>query len=134
MATDMQALRAQLVETAAAIVKSGAISMSGHGNISIRIPGRDEFIYTAASSLANFQDQHIARLRLDGVDCTKRQQMWCKQMKRTFTATLWHEGPWVVAQCLEVDVASQGGTCPPCRGRSALPVRLAILLQELLLS
>jgi predicted RNase H-like HicB family nuclease len=31
-------------------------------------------------------------------------------MKRTFTATLWHEGPWVVAQCLEVDVASQGGT------------------------
>jgi L-fuculose-phosphate aldolase len=66
MATDMQALRQQLVETAAAIVKSGAISMSGHGNISIRVPGRDEFIYTAASSLANFQDQHIARLRLDG--------------------------------------------------------------------
>ena len=66
MATDMTALRAQLVETAAAIVKSGAISMSGHGNISIRVPGRDEIIYTAASSLANFQDQHIARLRLDG--------------------------------------------------------------------
>jgi predicted RNase H-like HicB family nuclease len=31
-------------------------------------------------------------------------------MKRTFTATLWREGPWVVAQCLEVDVASQGET------------------------
>ena len=42
MATDMTALRAKLVETAAAIVKSGAISMSGHGNISIRVPGRAE--------------------------------------------------------------------------------------------
>ncbi|MFN8634656.1 MAG: class II aldolase/adducin family protein [Chloroflexota bacterium] len=66
MTADIQALRRQLVETAAAIVKSGAISMSGHGNISIRIPGTDEILYTAASSLANFQDQHIARLHLDG--------------------------------------------------------------------
>jgi ribulose-5-phosphate 4-epimerase/fuculose-1-phosphate aldolase len=31
----MHALYAQLVETAQAIVRSGAISMSGHGNISI---------------------------------------------------------------------------------------------------
>ncbi|MCI0526172.1 MAG: type II toxin-antitoxin system HicB family antitoxin [Nitrospira sp.] len=31
-------------------------------------------------------------------------------MKRTFTATVWREGNWFVAQCLEVDVASQGGT------------------------
>src|SRR3954452_15442978 len=66
MATDMQVLRNQLVETAAAIVKSGAVSMSGHGNISIRVPGRDEIVYTAAASLANFADEHIARLRLDG--------------------------------------------------------------------
>jgi predicted RNase H-like HicB family nuclease len=29
-------------------------------------------------------------------------------MKRTFTASLWQEGSWYVAQCLEVDVASQG--------------------------
>jgi predicted RNase H-like HicB family nuclease len=29
-------------------------------------------------------------------------------MKRTFTATVWHEGAWYVAQCLDVDVASQG--------------------------
>ena len=67
MTADIQALRRQLVETAAAIVKSGAISMSGHGNISIRIPGTDEILYTAASSLASFQDQHIARLHLDGL-------------------------------------------------------------------
>ncbi|HLL51093.1 MAG TPA: type II toxin-antitoxin system HicB family antitoxin [Thermomicrobiales bacterium] len=31
-------------------------------------------------------------------------------MKRTFTATIGHEGNWYVAQCLEVDLASQGET------------------------
>jgi predicted RNase H-like HicB family nuclease len=31
-------------------------------------------------------------------------------MKRTFTASIWQEGDWYVAQCLEVDVASQGMT------------------------
>lgn len=29
-------------------------------------------------------------------------------MKRSFTASVWREGEWFVAQCLEVDVASQG--------------------------
>src|SRR3954453_19228387 len=66
MATDMQALREQLVETSRAIVKSGAISMSGHGNISIRGPGGDEFIYTAPSSLASFSVGALARPRLAG--------------------------------------------------------------------
>ena len=31
-------------------------------------------------------------------------------MKRVFKATVWKEGTWFVAQCLEVDVASQGET------------------------
>jgi predicted RNase H-like HicB family nuclease len=31
-------------------------------------------------------------------------------MKRTFTASITHEGDWFIAQCLEVDVASQGET------------------------
>lgn len=31
-------------------------------------------------------------------------------MIRTFTASLWPEDDWIVAQCLEVDVASQGRT------------------------
>lgn len=31
-------------------------------------------------------------------------------MKRVFTASVWKEGPWYVAQALEVDVASQGET------------------------
>ncbi len=30
--------------------------------------------------------------------------------KRIFTASVWQEEDWYVAQCLEVDVASQGKT------------------------
>ncbi len=30
--------------------------------------------------------------------------------KQRFSATVWQEGDWFVAQCLEVDVASQGET------------------------
>lgn len=31
-------------------------------------------------------------------------------MKQMFTASVWREGEWYVAQCLQIDVASQGGT------------------------
>jgi len=31
-------------------------------------------------------------------------------MKRRFSAVVWREGKWFIAQCLEVDVASQGRT------------------------
>lgn len=31
-------------------------------------------------------------------------------MKQQFTASVWREGDWYVAQCLEVDVASQGAS------------------------
>lgn len=30
--------------------------------------------------------------------------------KTSFKATVWQEGEWYVAQCLDVDVASQGRT------------------------
>ena len=66
MAISTQALAAELVETARAVDRSGVLSMSGHGNISIRIPGRDEFVYTAAGSLRDFSEAGVARLSLDG--------------------------------------------------------------------
>lgn len=66
MATSTQALAAELVETARAVDRSGVLSLSGHGNISIRIPGRDEFVYTAAGSLRGFTEAGVARLSLDG--------------------------------------------------------------------
>ena len=31
-------------------------------------------------------------------------------MKRNFSASVWQEGEWFSAQCIEVDVASQGET------------------------
>jgi hypothetical protein len=31
-----------------------------------------------------------------------------KDVKQMFSASVWREGDWHVAQCLEVDVASQG--------------------------
>lgn len=33
-------------------------------------------------------------------------------MKQRFTASVWREGDWFVAQCLEADVASQGESEP----------------------
>ena len=66
MAISTQALAAELVETARAVDRSGVLSMSGHGNISIRVPGRDEFVYTAAGSLRGFTEASVARLSLDG--------------------------------------------------------------------
>jgi predicted RNase H-like HicB family nuclease len=31
-------------------------------------------------------------------------------MKRSFTASVWQEGNWFVALCLEINIASQGET------------------------
>ncbi len=31
-------------------------------------------------------------------------------MRQTFNASVWFEGDWYIAQCIEVDVASQGHT------------------------
>lgn len=55
-----------LVETAQAVLRSGAVSMSGHGNISVRVPGRDEIVFTAGSSLGDVSGTRFVRLSLDG--------------------------------------------------------------------
>ncbi len=31
-------------------------------------------------------------------------------MKQQFSASVWREGEWVIAQCMQVDIASQGAT------------------------
>ena len=31
-------------------------------------------------------------------------------MKQSFTASIWQEGEWYIAQCTQVDIASQGST------------------------
>lgn len=56
----------QVVETAAQIVASGAISANGHGNVSLRVAGADEMYYTAASSLKGLRHDGVVRVGLDG--------------------------------------------------------------------
>ncbi len=50
-----------------------------------------------------------------------------QRMKRRFTASIWREGDWFVAQCLEVDVASQGESEDEALGnlREALELHFA---------
>ncbi len=31
-------------------------------------------------------------------------------MKQSFSASIWQEGDWYIAQCIQVDIASQGAT------------------------
>jgi hypothetical protein len=41
----------QVADIAAQVVASGAISASGHGNVSVRVPGAQEMYFTAGPSL-----------------------------------------------------------------------------------
>jgi L-fuculose-phosphate aldolase len=60
------ALVEQIIETAARVVDSGAISFFGHGNVSLRIPGTQEMLFTSAPSLLGLTADGIARVGLDG--------------------------------------------------------------------
>src|SRR5487761_1359797 len=59
-------LAGRVVDIAARVVASGAISANGHGNVSIRVPGSDEMYFTAGPSLRNHQVSAVVRLGLDG--------------------------------------------------------------------
>lgn len=61
-----KALVERVVETAAQVVASGAISANGHGNVSLRVAGADEMYYTAASSLRGLRPEDVVRVGLDG--------------------------------------------------------------------
>ena len=56
----------QVLAAAAAVVAGGAISHTGHGNVSIRVPGAEEMYYTAASSLKGLTPEGVVRVGLDG--------------------------------------------------------------------
>jgi L-ribulose-5-phosphate 4-epimerase len=62
-----QDLAGQVVEAAARVVASGAISTNGHGNVSIRPPGSDEMYFTAGPSLRGHPVSAVVRVGLDGV-------------------------------------------------------------------
>lgn len=56
----------QLIDASRRVVASGAISSNGHGNISIRLPGRDEMYFTGGPSLRDHPRDAVVRIRLDG--------------------------------------------------------------------
>lgn len=59
-------LRQAVIDSANFIVRIGAISMSHHGNFSVRVPGTDTILLTASSSFDNLQPENLALLDLDG--------------------------------------------------------------------
>lgn len=63
---EVQQLREQMVKAAKAIVKAGAISRSGHGNMSIRIPGTDTMLLTAVSNLEELSIESLPLVTFDG--------------------------------------------------------------------
>ncbi len=56
----------QVIEVAAKVVASGAISANAHGNVSLRVPGEDEMYFTGASSLRDHPAEAVVRVGLDG--------------------------------------------------------------------
>jgi L-ribulose-5-phosphate 4-epimerase len=59
-------LAEQVVDVAARVVASGAISANGHGNVSLRVPGADEMYFTAGPSMRNHPVSSVVRVGLDG--------------------------------------------------------------------
>lgn len=56
----------QIIEAADALIRSGVMSLSQHGNVSARVAGTDTFLLTAGGALANMRPESIALFQLDG--------------------------------------------------------------------
>jgi ribulose-5-phosphate 4-epimerase/fuculose-1-phosphate aldolase len=56
----------RVVDTAAKVVASGAVSANGHGNISLRVPRANEMYFTSAPSLNAVGPEGVVRVGLDG--------------------------------------------------------------------
>lgn len=66
MGIDHLTLRQAVVDGANFLVRVGAISMSHHGNFSVRVPNTDTILLTATSSFDNLKPENLALLDLDG--------------------------------------------------------------------
>jgi len=62
----VSAARSAVLAAARLICATGAISRSGHGNISARIPGSDRIVLTAVGGITDLREEHLAVLSLDG--------------------------------------------------------------------
>src|SRR5512147_427933 len=66
MGLNYAALRQAVVESANFLVRVGAISMSHHGNFSVRVPNTNTILLTATSSFDSLKPENLALLDLDG--------------------------------------------------------------------
>ena len=66
MTLNHPALRQAVVDNANFLVRIGAISMSHHGNFSVRVPNTDTILLTATSSFDNLKPENLALLDFDG--------------------------------------------------------------------
>ena len=66
MTINHPSLRQAVIDSANLLVRTGAISMSHHGNFSVRVPGTDTILLTATSSFDNLKPENLALLDLDG--------------------------------------------------------------------
>jgi L-fuculose-phosphate aldolase len=66
MASNHNELRQAVINGANFLVRTGAISMSHHGNFSVRVPNTDTIFLTATSSFDNLQPENLALLDLVG--------------------------------------------------------------------
>ena len=62
MAISHLTLRQAIVDGANFLVRLGAISMSHHGNFSVRVPNTDTILLTATSSFDNPKPENLALL------------------------------------------------------------------------
>ena len=66
MAMKYPELRQAVIDSANFLVRIGAISMSHHGNFSVRVPNTDTILLTATSSFDNLKPENLALLDMDG--------------------------------------------------------------------
>jgi L-fuculose-phosphate aldolase len=66
MIAEVTQLREQMLKAAQAIIKSGAISRSGHGNMSVRIPNTNTMLLTSVSNLDGLAAEMLPLVTFDG--------------------------------------------------------------------
>jgi L-ribulose-5-phosphate 4-epimerase len=59
-------LREQLVQAANLLFQCSVMSHSGHGNLSMRLPGREQMLLTAKGTIANLAPGQLAVVTFDG--------------------------------------------------------------------
>ncbi|MBI1800307.1 MAG: class II aldolase/adducin family protein, partial [Chloroflexi bacterium] len=63
---EVSQLRGQMLKASQAIVRAGAISRSGHGNMSIHVPGTDTMLLTSVSNLDGLTADALPLVSFDG--------------------------------------------------------------------